>query len=94
MFGNKDVTCLKCGWVHREVSREYAERQSHEFVDWYHKQNEEIKKMYGSSPSYTSMMYNYEHCFRCGAMYKEFRDSKLEDCPDGCTLGPIIDRRQ
>lgn len=35
-------------------------------------------------------MSHYEHCHRCGGSYKNFREYKEGDCPDGVTMSPII----
>lgn len=79
-------TCIQCGWVHFGVSREYAEREVKEFNEYYDKQPTEVKELFGSH----SNIKNYERCGCCGGSYKNFRVSKENDCPEGCTLNPII----
>ena len=37
-----------------------------------------------------SSITRYEHCGNCGGSYINFRVSKPDDCPDGCTINPII----
>lgn len=80
-------TCLRCGWVAFGVSREHAEIQVKQFNDWIEAQPAETQAMYGNR---RSCIEGYEFCFRCGGPHKNFRDAKPGDCPDGCTLQPII----
>lgn len=84
-FGYKERTC-KCGWVHFGVSREYAKNEVKNFNEWYSIQPQETKDYY-SGPA---TILDYEHCRRCGGSYIHFRDFKEGDCPNGCTLSPII----
>ena len=100
----KNTTCLACGWVHKQVSRKYAEEQTNEFADWWEGQPVEIRAHYikfgtpleeiPTKYDRKARMRDYEHCFRCGGDYKNFRDSKKGDCPDGVTIGPIINRNE
>jgi ribosomal protein L37E len=82
------VTCNKCGRVHFYVTRKYAEEQVAKFNDFYDSLDKEKQNDYygGKCASIKS----YEHCMRCGNVYKDFREYKNGDCPDGCTIGPII----
>lgn len=82
-----NVTCNKCGTVAFEVSREYAETEVHSFNVYFNKLlKQDQDDYYGGK---TSRVANYEQCW-CGNSYKDFRPSKPGDCPDGCTLSPII----
>ena len=89
-MSGKTVTCLKCGWVHFEVSREYAEDEVIKFTCYFNTLTpEQQQDFYGGR---TSKVLDYEQCMVCGGSYKNFRDSLSNDCPDGCTLNPIIQR--
>lgn len=86
-----EVTCNKCGWVHFQVSREYAENQVRNFNAFYDRLDAKGKSNYAGH----SNIENYETCrgFRCGENYKNFRGTNPGDCPPGCTTNPIINRR-
>lgn len=80
-----NVTCKKCGWVHMGVTREHAEAEVKRFNDYYdtlspEKQND----YYGKRRSHIGL---YARCW-CGN--DQFRPSKDDDCPVGCTIGPVI----
>lgn len=81
-------TCNNCGWVHFTVTREYAEQQVIDFNAYYDALSPADQQSFygGRKPSVQS----YEHCFRCNNTYKDFRPSEPGDCPDGCTIQPII----
>ena len=83
----QERTCNACGWVHFGVSREYAEGEVKKFNAFYDKADAETKASYGNK---RSSIGNYEVCMRCGGPWTNFRDSKPDDCPRGCTLNPII----
>lgn len=79
-------TCNQCGWVAFGVSREFAEKEVRRFNQFYEASLPAIRECY-SGPSSVA---HYECCHRCGNGYEDFRDAKPGDCPDGCTLSPII----
>jgi hypothetical protein len=82
------VTCKKCGSVAFEVTRKYAVQEVSDFNEYFDSLPfKEQDQYYGGR---RSSILNYEHCGRCGASYKEFRTFQEGDCPDGCTLNPII----
>jgi hypothetical protein len=86
----KTVTCKQCGWVAFEVSRAHATSQVEEFNNFYRTLSQEDQEsFYGSKEASIS---DYERCFRCGGPHHQFRDAKEGDCPNGCTLNPIISR--
>ncbi len=88
----KTVTCNKCGTVAFQVSREFAVNQVEEFIKYYNTLTREQQlDYYGGKPA---TLAGYEGCMFCGGSYKNFRDSVPGDCPEGCTLSPIIDREQ
>ncbi|RLF67115.1 MAG: hypothetical protein DRN30_00790 [Thermoplasmata archaeon] len=33
----------------------------------------------------------YMSCFGCGGSYLDFKNSKEGDCPEGCTINPILE---
>ena len=39
----------------------------------------------------TTLYRDYTRCFSCGESYKNFRESKPNDVPRGCTIQPILD---
>jgi len=81
-------TCNKCGWVHFGVTREHAEAEVKRFNDYFNTLSEDKQqKYYGGNCSGIEL---YDRCSFCGNSYKDFRDSKEDDCPTGVTLGPII----
>lgn len=80
-------TCNHCGWVHMGVTRQFAENAVAEFNIFFETQTPEVREMYGNKPASITA---YEHCFRCGGPHTDMRESKAGDCPDGCTLQPII----
>ena len=82
------VTCTKCGWVHSAVSREHAENEVAKFNEWFEKQPQETKDLFGGKPA---SVREYEGCMICGRDKEvTFRPFKEGDCPDGCTINPTI----
>jgi protein-arginine kinase activator protein McsA len=82
------VTCTNCGWVHFAVSREHAEGQVKSFNDYVKTiPVEKHKEFWGGN---LAAIEDYESCKLCGSSYKDMRAAKPGDCPDGCTIGPII----
>lgn len=95
------VTCNNCGWVHFPVSKDYVQKQTQEFGDFWDAASKETKANYWNEKYRGPMpdLYpraehaaGYKKCFKCGESYKNFRESKEGDCPDGCTIGPILDK--
>lgn len=80
-------TCLHCGWVAFAVTRQYAEDEVRRFNSWFADQPPEVQACY-AGPSSVSQ---YEKCFLCRGSYTNFRPALPDDCPDGCTLQPIIE---
>lgn len=81
-----NVTC-KCGWVSFAVTKEYAENQVKEFNAWFETQSQETKDNYGGVGS---DIHAYA-CQRCGNEDPGvYRPAVEGDCPDGCTIGPVI----
>lgn len=82
------VTCNHCGWVHFKVSRFEAEQSVEKFNQYYNTlTSEEQQNYYRGRKSYIK---DYEHCDFCGGRYDNFRPFQKDDCPEGCTIGPII----
>lgn len=85
-----NITCLNCGWVHFQVSRKQAENEIKRFNEYFEAlPMQQQEDFYGGKES---SIYQYEHCFSCGGSYKNFRDYRTGDCPDGCTLQSIINK--
>lgn|SRR3990167_3069566 len=97
------VTCNNCGWVHFAVTRTHAKQQTKEFANFWNNAPLETKLQFSAlntKPEDLPTTYNeeihfasYLQCFRCGESYKNFRESKPEDCPVGCTIQSILDYR-
>lgn len=106
MSNPKEVSCLKCGWVHFEYNRAEAKNAVRRFNEWYDSQRESVKMNYvplklQDTPSeeinfedYHSKIENYESCVSCGGSYKNFRDTKPKELGGGHTLNPIIPREE
>ena len=81
-----NVTCVSCGWVHMKISRPRAEVAVRRFNEYYAGLSEEKQQeLYGGKGA---RIKEYEGCFACGN--KRFRPSKPGDCPNGCTIQPVI----
>jgi len=81
-------TCNKCGWVHFGVTYEFAQNEVDSFNAMYDELTESEKQRYYGG--HGASIKNYENCLFCGNSWKDFRDAKDDDCPDGVTMGPII----
>ena len=81
-----DRTCNQCGWVHFGVTRKFAEAEVARFNAFYEASTPSVQKQYGG-PSHIRQ---YLWCNACGNSHVNFRDSKPGDCPDGCTISPIV----
>lgn len=86
----KTVTCLECGWVHMEVSRDFATKEVESFNDYFNKLSKEEQSDFYNNKR--AGLEHYDTCQSCGGSYKNFRDSKPDDCLDGGTIGAIISR--
>ena len=80
-------TCNHCGWVHMGVTRGYAEDEVSRFNEYFGSSTQDVRDMFGNTPSSITA---YERCFRCGGPHTDMREFTAGDCPDGCTIGPII----
>jgi transcription elongation factor Elf1 len=79
-----DVTCLKCGWVHRAYTRAQALQEVNMYNDWLEAQPDSVK----ATQSGPATIESYEGCDRCGGT--AFRAANEGDAPVGCTLAPVI----
>jgi protein-arginine kinase activator protein McsA len=83
------VTCNKCGWVHMGTSLEFAKKEIESFNKYYDTLTPEKQEFnYGSKRA--SLEKSWLKCNTCGNTYKNFRVSKDNDCPIGCTISPIL----
>lgn len=80
-------TCNRCGWVHVGVTRAFAEDAVASFNTYFEAQVPSVREMFGNKHAGIS---EYERCFRCGGPHTDMREFTAGDCPDGCTIGPII----
>lgn len=84
-----NLTCNKCGRVAFGVTREHAENEVINFNKYFNSLTEKEKQdYYHNRPATISL---YEICTQCGNSYKDFRDYKPGDCPNGVTISPIIE---
>ena len=79
------VTCTTCGWVHVAYERQEALDAVDSFNLFYEGLSERKRDEYYGGRC--SSIKDYEKC-HCGS--DTFRPSKPGDCPDGCTLNPVI----
>ncbi len=79
-------TCNQRGWVAFGVTREFAQTEVERFNKFYNESPPEVRECYNGPSSIA----HYEYCSRCGNGHAGFHDSGAGDCPDGCTLPPII----
>ena len=77
------VTCTKCGWVSFSVTRAYAEKAVREFNEYYHSLSKKDQASFGGPSSVTEYV-----CPLCGG--NSFKPAKDGDCPNGCTVRPVI----
>lgn len=81
-------TCNKCGWVYMGVSMQYAKDEVARFNAFFDTLSRDIQEdLYGGKGSNLNQ---YLFCW-CKNPHTNFREAKEGDCPDGCTLGPIVD---
>lgn len=81
-------TCLRCGRVAFSITRKRAEAAVRTFNEYYGRlSTSDREKYYGSTPASIAL---YERCMQCGNSYTNFREEREGDCPNGCTLSPII----
>lgn len=78
--------CKKCGWVYMGVTLAHAEREVASFNEYYDRSDQKTRDMFGDRKSHID---DYKRC-RCGNIYTNFRDAVAGDCPDGCTINPIL----
>jgi uncharacterized protein with PIN domain len=69
------------------VTRQFAENAVAEFNTYFEAQVLSIREMFGNKPASIAA---YERCNRCGGPHTDMRESMPDDCPVGCTIGPII----
>jgi hypothetical protein len=80
------VTCTKCGWVHVAYTREQAQDAVDSFNEYYDALSEKKQKEYYGGRG--ASIKDYTGCFHC--KNETFRKSRKDDCPDGCTIQPVI----
>jgi hypothetical protein len=83
------VTCDNCGWVHVAYTREAAEEAVKSFNDYFDTLSEEKQNDYYGGEG-ASLEKSYLYCFSCRDKESKFHKSKPGDCPDGCTIQPVI----
>lgn len=87
MSKTKEMTC-PCGWVAFAVTRTFAKRSVASFNAYFATLSEhDQRQFYGGD---NAKIEDYERCMLCGGSYKNFKPAAPGDCPNGCTLSPII----
>lgn len=81
-------TCLRCGRVAFGIPRLRAEAEVVRFNLFFATLSEKQRHDYYGGKS--STISDYEHCVACGNPFSNFRAFRPGDCPNGCTLSPII----
>jgi hypothetical protein len=87
------MICNKCGWAHFGVSKEYAQKSTDEFIEYYQRMSyAERKRFYGETEiTKLQLLAKYEHCFNCSRPYSDFHEETKEDrVPLGVTIQPIV----
>ena len=85
-----EATCNQCGWVHFVYTLEQATEEVERFNAYFDKlTSSEQWEYYGG---HRSALASYTQCFSCGGSFRNFRDSKENDCPAGATIQPILER--
>jgi len=84
----KEVICNKCGWISFAISRARAELGVKQFKEYINGLQEIEQNEYKNSSA--ADIKHYEHCFKCGGSYSNFRAAKPEEGPVGVTIQPII----
>lgn len=79
------VTCNKCNWVSFAVTRQEAEQQIATFNKYFETLSKQQQQDYYGGKG--SSIDNYT-CLYCNG--SDFRPSQDGDCPDGCTINPVI----
>jgi hypothetical protein len=78
------------------MSRAHAQAEVNSFNRYFYGLTpEKRQEMYGGvdpyqRPARCSTILSYERCFSCGGPYTNFRDALEGDCPNGCTIQPVI----
>lgn len=84
LIGDREVTCLACGWVAYAMSFAEARSQVEQMTVYLETLPPETRKSCGEGgPSLSNYV-----CRECGGC--DFRPARQEDCPDGVTTNPVI----
>lgn len=73
-----NVSCLKCGWIHFEVSLAEAEGWVKEALKY----------------RQTASLDDYKKCFRCGGSHEDFDVVDEDNIRIGVTIQPILARSE
>lgn len=82
------VTCNACGRVHMAYTLAQAVAEYTSFNAYYEALTPSQQQDYYGGQK--SSLEHYTRCLGCGGSYENFRDAKDGDCPDGCTITPIL----
>lgn len=84
--------CNKCGWAAFGVTKDFVEKSTTEFIEYYDALEEDKQKDYYGDKKVTkeNLVERYSHCFNCGGSYLNFHQEMSDDkIPDGCTIQGI-----
>lgn len=84
-MNNRGLVTCRCGWVSMGVTLDYAQSAVKEFNDYYQTQPAEVQAHFGGPAT----LKQYLGCW-CGASFRDGRPFTEGDCPDGCTIGPML----
>lgn len=84
--------CNNCGWAHFGVAKDFIEKSSEDFMQYYDGLSVEQRKSYGqNSITKSNLISKYMHCFNCGGSYENFHvETAADKIPDGCTIQGIL----
>lgn len=78
-----NVTCKSCGTVSFLITLKEAKAEIRRFNRYYNSLSKAVqKKYYGGNES---TLQNYRCCLKM-----DLRKSKKGDCPNGCTISPVV----
>lgn|SRR3990167_3783326 len=91
MNNKKFTTCLQCGQVHFIVSLVEALAAIESFNKFFDESLTDVQRQ-EFYKNHKASLDDYTKCAYCSTSYKNFRVFVENDCPDGCTINPILDR--
>jgi hypothetical protein len=84
------VTC-KCKWVYFSVSKQFIKDWQTKWNEYWPTLDKEGRESFGLLDGPPTPK-EYFNCGICGTSYTDMYPSKPGDCPDGCTISPIMNK--